>query len=287
MGFERNGWTAWAYRIFRAGFGLDLVVHFAQLLPWGAELFSNAGMLADAALSPLGHVLPSPLWLSDSPLAVTACIALAAALSVAFALGRGDRAAAVGIWFLLACLFGRNPLIANPSLPYVGWLLLAHACVPKVPRRGAPDEADWRMPAAIFAAAWIVMAVGYGYSGLTKLVSPSWLDGSALGWVLQNPLARPTALRELALAAPALLIRCATWGALALELGFPLLALSRRLRPILWTAMLTMHLGLIALVDFADLSLGMVALHAFTFDPAWLARRPQPMQRRQPAAAPC
>jgi predicted DCC family thiol-disulfide oxidoreductase YuxK len=31
-----------------------------------------------------------------------------------------------------------------------------------------------------------------------------------------------------------------------------------------------MHLSLIGLVDFADLSLGMVMFHLFTFDPAWL-----------------
>jgi predicted DCC family thiol-disulfide oxidoreductase YuxK len=34
--------------------------------------------------------------------------------------------------------------------------------------------------------------------------------------------------------------------------------------------MLLMHLGLMALIDFADLSLGMVMLHLFTFDPAWV-----------------
>jgi len=31
-----------------------------------------------------------------------------------------------------------------------------------------------------------------------------------------------------------------------------------------------MHLGLIVLIDFADLWRGMVFLHAFTFDAAWL-----------------
>ena len=34
-----------------------------------------------------------------------------------------------------------------------------------------------------------------------------------------------------------------------------------------------MHLSLILLIDFADLSLGMVMLHLFTFDPAWIRRR--------------
>src|SRR5262249_38270579 len=51
--FVTNGWTATPYRWFRLAFGLYLVVHFAQLLPWGAELFSSRGALPDAAASPL------------------------------------------------------------------------------------------------------------------------------------------------------------------------------------------------------------------------------------------
>jgi predicted DCC family thiol-disulfide oxidoreductase YuxK len=117
------------------------------------------------------------------------------------------------------------------------------------------------------------MAIGYSYSGVTKLASPSWLDGSALRHVLENPLARPTALREWFLALPAPLLEIATWGALALELGFAPLALVRRLRPLVWGAMLAMHFGLMMLVDFVDLSMGMVMLHFLTFDPAWLPPR--------------
>jgi hypothetical protein len=37
--------------------------------------------------------------------------------------------------------------------------------------------------------------------------------------------------------------------------------------------MLLMHLGLMVLIDFADLSFMMVILHLFTFDPAWVPRR--------------
>jgi predicted DCC family thiol-disulfide oxidoreductase YuxK len=38
--------------------------------------------------------------------------------------------------------------------------------------------------------------------------------------------------------------------------------------------MVFMHLSLIALIDFADLSLGMVMIHLFAFDPGWI--RPFP-----------
>jgi predicted DCC family thiol-disulfide oxidoreductase YuxK len=115
------------------------------------------------------------------------------------------------------------------------------------------------------------MALAYSYSGYTKLISPSWVDGSALARVLENPLARPTFLRELFLALPPILLSLASWGGLALELFYAPLALFRRLGPWIWLAMVTMHLGLLTLVDFADLTFGMLFLHAFTFDPGWIA----------------
>jgi len=124
------------------------------------------------------------------------------------------------------------------------------------------------MPADIFAAAWIVMAVAYSYSGYAKLASPSWLDGTALSQVLHNPLARDTALRTHLLSLPLWWLKTATWFALFLEFSFAPLSLFRKLRPALWFAMVGMHLGLLVLVNFTDLTLGMLLLHFFTFDPA-------------------
>ncbi len=271
-----NQWTGGQYSIFRAIFGAYLFIHFAQLVPWGAEMFSNRGMLADGAASPLLRLFPNVLAFYDAPAFVTALLVFAAGASLLFAAGLYDRAAAIVLWYVLACLFGRNPLIANPGLPYVGMLLLMHACLPRAPygsleRRGQVDPgSEWRMPQEVYLVVWVLMALGYSFSGYTKLISPSWVDGTALERVLNNPLARPGVMRDALLALPPALLHAATWGALALELLFAPLALLRGLRPWLWAAMLAMHLGLIALIDFADLSLGMVMLHLFTFDPGWV-----------------
>jgi hypothetical protein len=279
----RNGWSGGPYSGFRVLLGSYLLVHFTMLLPWGAELFSSQGMLPDSAVSPLIAAFPNVLGLLDAPAFVAAFLASAVAASVLLLVGCFDRPAAVWLWYVGACLLGRNPLISNPALPVVGWLCLAHATLPSVSTapfgswwlRGRADPGGgWRMPDALFASAWIVMALGYSYSGFTKLVSPSWIDGSALSYVLSNPLARDTALRELLLGLPPVFLQLASWGGLLLELSFAPLALFRGLRPWLWLAMASMHLGLVVLVDFADLSVGMLLLHAFTFDPAWLPARP-------------
>jgi predicted DCC family thiol-disulfide oxidoreductase YuxK len=272
----KNGWTGGQYSLYRGVFGCYLFIHFVRLVPWGSELFSWQGVLPRPSASPLIHLFPNILAVWDGPAFVQALLIAAAGWSVLFAIGAWDRAAAIAIWYLGACLLGRNPLIANPALPFIGWLLLAHAFLPASPygswaARGRPDpRGRWKMTPSIFLAAWILMSLGYTYSGAMKLGSISWVDGSALWQVLRNPLARPGFLRESLLACPPVVLRLATWGALGLELGFAPLVLFRKLRPWVWGAMLLMHVGLLALVDFADLTAGMAILHWFTFDPAWI-----------------
>ena len=268
-----NGWTASRYQIARMILGTYLIVHFAQLAPWAAELFSSEGALPNRSASPL-LLFPNALALSDGPLFVTVFVAAGATLSIFLALGYWDRLASVVLWYIWACLHGRMPLIINPGLPYVGWLLLMHACLPPA-RGGLPtlrrhNEKVWHMPREIFLAAWALMAIGYTYSGAAKLTSPSWLNGSALAYVLDNPLARPGPARDVLLSLPGGVLSLMTWTALILELLFAPLALIRPVRPWLWLSMVVMHVGLIGVLDFADLSLGMLMLHVFTFDPGWL-----------------
>jgi hypothetical protein len=269
-----NGWAARHYRLARAVLGLYLFVHFSQLAPWAAELFSNRGALSDATGSPLVLLFPNVLAFWDGPVFVTTLVIAAAAASVLLAVGRYDRMAAVAIWYAWACLHGRMPLIVNPGLPYIGWLLLMHASLPPLLRASSDDAAGsdtWRMPDEIFLVAWILMALGYTYSGLTKLASPSWVNGSALAYVLENPLARAGVVRNALLSLPEEILRFSTWTVLALELAFAPLACIRRLRPWLWLSMCALHIGLIIMLDFADLSLGMLMMHVFTWDPAWMS----------------
>jgi predicted DCC family thiol-disulfide oxidoreductase YuxK len=272
----KNGWTGGQYSFFRILFGFYLLIHFNQLIPYGGELFSRSGVLPDASASPFIKIFPNILGIWDSPLAVTLLLVLASLACLFFTVGSYDRAAALFLWYVWACLFGRNPLISNPSLPYVGWMLLAHGFIPSAPygawkALGRVDPAgDWKMPEGIYGVAWILLALGYSYSGYTKLVSPSWVNGTALERVFNNPLARPGFIHDLVLQCPHVILRLATWGALGLELSFTLLVLVSRLRPFAWLAMLVMHFSLMVFISFADLSLGMVMIHLFTFNPDWV-----------------
>lgn len=272
----RNGWTGGQYSVFRVLFGAYLFVHFASLVPWGVEVFSSAGMVADPRASPLVGLFPNVLGWLDSPSFVIGLLGASATVSIAFAAGVHDRAAALWLWYVLACLFGRNPMIQNPSLPYVGWILLAHACLPSAPygswaARGRLDPGGrWHFPRALFLAAWAVLALSYSYSGWTKTFSESWLDGRMLGFVLENPLARDGVPRDLFLALPAWIAGGVTHAILGIELLFVAFALFRRLRIGAWAAMVVVQLGFALLLDFADLTCAMLLVHLFTFDPAWV-----------------
>lgn len=280
-----NGWTGGQYSLFRVLFGIYLCIHFLHLLPWSAELFSNEGVLPDGRLSPIFARFPNLFAITDAPWFVYTSLGVSAAAAIAFVVGWQDRIAALWMWLVLASLFGRNPLILNPSMPYVGFLLLAHVFVPAAPlgslaARDRPDpDGQWLLPRAVFLSAWVVFALSYSYSGYTKLLSPSWVAGDNIAFVLQNPLARSWILRDVLLWLPPIFLTMLTWTVLYVELLFAPAALWPKARPWLWLAMLLVQFGFLLLLNFADLTVGMLLFHLFTFNPAWIgARRFKPTE---------
>jgi len=261
-----NGWSYRQYTFYRISLGIYLLIHFLYLLPYGTEVFSHQGMLSNSTFSPIIHAFPNIFLWFDSPIIVSLILTLGALASILLICGRFDRTAAFCLWLILTSLFGRNPLIANPSLPFIGWLLLAHLFIPPKPK---DKFAPWQLPNGIFTAAWIVMAIGYSYSGFTKLSSPSWMDGTALFEVLSSPLARNNFFVNGLLYFP-LLLKLLSYSTLVLELLFAPLACLKKLRPYLWLTLLSMHIGLLFFLKFVDLSMGMIILHLFTFNPAWV-----------------
>lgn len=272
----KNGWTGGQYSLFRGLLGLFMTFHFLLLLPWGKELFSGQGALGLSTAKHAYAFFPNPLALWNSPFDITVFLALGVLASLFLTLGLQDRWAAVLLWFQWACLLDRNPLILNPHLPYLGWLLLAHACQPKAPfwsweARKLPDRgASWTFPPALFGVAWLVVSWSYSFSGYRKAFTPSWTNGSALTWILQHPMARDNFAMHLLAVLPAPLLAALGFFVLGLEFLNGPLSLFRVLRPWVWSAVTLMHLGILMTLDFPELTLGMLLVQAFLFDPAWI-----------------
>ncbi len=269
-------WTAHQFSLVRIILGAYLTLHFASLLPWGVEMFSNQGVIPLAAHSPLIKAFPNLLAWMDDPLYILSVLGTGTLASVGLMLGLKRRVMALLLWYIWAILLGRNPLILNPGIPYVGWMLLCFAAIPSAPAwsmdalKNKDKSTRWHLPSGYITVAWIIMVVGYSYSGLMKLGSLSWIDGTALEHVLQGPLAHTTWLREVLVSQP-MCLKLLTWSTLALELFAAPLALIKRLRPVLWWAFIGLHVGILCTINFADLTLGMLMIHLLTWNPSWPA----------------
>ncbi len=262
------------FAVVRMLLGCYLAWHFWSLVPYAGELFSTSGMLPDARQLPTA-LFPNPLAAASASSAALA-LSIGCALALALAAGVWRRPLALVLWFGWACLLNRNPFISNPSIPYVGWLLLACAIIPnEAPLRPSlprPDD-DWAVPQPLLVGAFFLLGLGYTLSGLHKLASPSWLDGSAVRHVLELPLARDTALRDAALSLPRGVFAALAYSGLIAEVtALPLLVM-RWSRSYAWWGLGAMQLGILCFLDFADLTLGMLLFHAFVFDVRWLPGR--------------
>lgn len=261
----RNGWTYHQFKLFRILLGGFLIVHFTHLIPFAMEVFSNQGALADASNSPLIYLFPNILTWFDSPTFLTILLGLGVLAGFGIILGKHDKLSAFYSFYLLACLLSRNPLITNPSLPYLGWMLILYLFIP-----AKKENETWHLPGSLYFAAWAVLALTYTYSGYTKLLSPSWVSGETIEFVLQNPLARGTWFREWLLSLPPIYLKSLTWGILWVEALFVPLALVKRLRPFVWLVMLIVQFGFLICLNFADLTFPMLLIHLITFDPNWI-----------------
>jgi len=261
------------FSVFRIIFGIYLTIHFLMLVPHAGELFSSSGIMANAALNPAPGLFPNPLNVDLPVWQVRGVVLVLSIFSLVFTLGFLRPLVSIFLWFGWTALFHRNQLIANPSLAYIGLLLALCALVPGGEKwslsKGNPD---WAMPVWVLRTAWILLAAGYTFSGIIKLSSPSWIDGSAMAYLMENPLARPGILREVMMRLPWGLLSLLTWFTLAVELLYLPLACWKKSRPWIWLVMVVLHIGIIFVVDFADLSLGMLMVHALTFDRKWLVK---------------
>jgi len=241
------------FKYFRIIFAIYLTVHFITLFPYAEELFGN-DMPYDYTLSPTYNIFPNILNYINA----TIFIGFLIWMSLLFTLDRYYQIFAIILWYGWASLLSRNILIYNPGLPYVGWILLACALIPK---NRIPNKIKW--------LAWFLMALGYTVSGLHKLQCQSWLDGTALIHILNGPLARNNFVRDIIISNP-LILKLSTWFSLALEILFLPLGIFYHTRIIFWITYMMFHLGILMLINFTDLTLGVMMIHIFTFETRWL-----------------
>lgn len=267
-------YTVRQLKIFQFIFGSYLTIHFAQLIPHAVELFGRDGMIATPQLNPTYDYFPNLLnWIDHSPMLLRSFLLSLTCLSILFALRLfAPRRIAFVLWYGWACLLNRNVFISNPGIPYIGLLLLAFSLI-SITKPLRSEKREWELKAQVFPwlywGGWTLYALGYTISGLHKLQSPSWIDGSALRHVLQSPLSRDNALCHFLLNAHPLILQMSTWASLIAEITFLPLGLFYHTRKFYWLAFLALHLGVLLVVNFTDLTFGVLMMHLFLFDSRW------------------
>lgn len=269
-------YAATYFAVWRIFFGTYLAYYFLRMVSYASEIYSNESAIANTGL-PFQHSLaPSiPVFLRDAS-DLTYLMLILAGLSLCIALGIFRRSSALIVWYCSTALFNANPLTLDPSLQYVGWLLLAITLVPlgegfSIVR--ARDK-DWYMPASVYFGALFLAGITYSISGFDKLLAPSWVDGHAIRYLYEQPIARDTGLVSLLLRLPDFEIKLLTWLTAALQLcAFPLLAIPA-LRPYGWMALTGMFVFAIATLDLTQVVLGVLLVHAFIFNTTWIRTIP-------------
>ncbi|MCB0339405.1 MAG: hypothetical protein KDD53_07365, partial [Bdellovibrionales bacterium] len=174
-----NSYSSYQFAFFRIILGLYLVAILVYLLPYAPDLLSSSSVVSPGPnLSIIYYNFPNLLTWFDSRGHLELYFYLMIVCAFFFAMGLFRRTLAVVLWYLWACIFNRNPLMNNPAISSVGWLLLASAIVPSGEGLSFFKKKDpnWRMPKPLYICAWLVMATSYSFSGITKLSSETWLS---------------------------------------------------------------------------------------------------------------
>ena len=262
-------YTPQQFATFRIIFGLFLVQHFASLAPYASELYSTSGMLPSAQLNLTYGYFPNLLEVIDSPRGAAVFLWTAVALSLGFALGWRRRACALALFYALNCLYHRNNLTHHLGVNYVGWLLLVSSVVPtgegkSISQRQASP--DWNLPSILYWGGWTIFGLSYTVSGLDKLQNPNWLSGWALNYIAQSPETSEGWSAPI-LSSPIWVQQWLTWSCLSLELSALPMVLFRSSRRLLWISLLSMHLGIMIVMGFYDLTGGILCFYLLLMDP--------------------
>ena len=121
-------------------------------------------------------------------------------------------------------------------------------------------------------SAWIVLGTGYLASGLDKLSSPSWQEGSAVRTILMSPIAYWGELAAVARGIPDGVIRCLSWAVVSLEIGFFVFIWNRWTRCLAWVGMTLMHLGIRGTLDLHTVTDPFLISQILTFDRVWCSK---------------
>jgi hypothetical protein len=266
-------YSSYQFSFFRIYLGLYLLFISIQSFPSSVDIWSNEGIVPKANLNLTYGFFPDIINYLDSPIQVKIFLVIFSILALVFTLGIHRKVAAFLLWYDWACLLNRNNLTINPSIHYIGWLLLACTIIPTGESLSlSKQRIEWQMPPLILAGAWILFVAGYFISGIDKFHSPSWMNGTAFKKIMNCPLGynwNSNIIKNI----PGNIFYILNWLALAIEVVCLPLALFRSTRKWSWCCLTLLQLMILFTINISPIVFGMLPIHFFTFNHAWFRKK--------------
>ncbi|MGZ3650600.1 MAG: hypothetical protein ACXVB9_12990 [Bdellovibrionota bacterium] len=243
----------WQYEAVRILLGLFLAIY----------LFSNF-LTKREEISTLARYFHSSAWPG-----IELIPSLGILFSILFAAGVFQAASALGTLLILLYELLYFPLIKEVSYPYLSVMLFIYFLFTKKSAYITFAKAElqgvrqWRLPLMI------CVYLGFTIAGISKLFYPGWLTGAPLEWLCLNDRfsIEPASCGLLSW-------RVLSWFTLFAEVTSLPLALVPGCRPLTWTLNSLLHLGLLLVFNLYPISLTILLLQLFLFDPEWLSNWP-------------
>lgn len=258
--------------------GLYLMFYFVQLLPYGAELFSSVGMVPDVTANTTYAVSSWFISYFTSPLAVLLVFLVLLVTSLLFTFGILRRLTALILWVGWVILFNLNNLTIDPSLGFIGLLLLVYATVPPgeplvLGKRFLLSNATWHMPTITYWGIWLIFGLSFTTSGLEKFSSQIWTSGAAMGYFFTGPIALTNALVDWIMTWPTFIHKGITWVVLYSQLLAVGMIFFRKTRIMLWFIITGLFIAAIGILDLFEVLLGMLIFYLFLIEATWFQPR--------------
>lgn len=253
------------YQVFKFIFGGYVASVFSYFAFFALEVIPFGGANPTAPDFFPFNLFPNILSMTNNYYIVFSIYLLAVVLSILFIFEVQKTLVCILLWYLWACTFNRFNLLISPGCVTVGWLLLLNAGIPKTEK----DKA-WQIPRFAMFATWIFMFFLYVPSGIHKLFSPSWIEGKAIFHMMNFPMAKLNQLRDLIIN-NLQIAKVANDYAIYSEILFGFLLFSSKRRFIAWLITLILHIGILTVVHFEFITIGVLMAHVFTFDWKWVS----------------
>lgn len=222
------------YMLLRFLLGMYLFINYVLVFPYATQLFSSEGFLKKEYFSIFKNYFPNLLLNFDSPFIVQVICFLGVLFSFLFSIGIVPRLSCFVLWYLQTILVGRNYLTLDPSTQYIGLLLILLCFVTKTPdlvtfykNNPLKNNSTLRMPNSVWYTLMIVFSISIAVGGVVKLQSESWLNGSAMTYILDLPIAENNYFTIWVKSNPYLLFAL-NYLALAAQITTPLFSLFKK-----------------------------------------------------------